>query len=91
MARLRGTGTVMAGLRRTSHSPGPARCTPDIAPTALDLEDGIALLDELTVAPDRLSHIRIGLRHPTRDIPGAAARAGRGPQVAVVADPDRAR
>ena len=51
MARLRGADTVIVGI-----NPGVASTMTelginvDITPTALDLDDGIAILDELTIA-----------------------------------------
>jgi rsbT antagonist protein RsbS len=50
MAGLRGASTVMVGIHPdVALAMARLGMHPDIAPTAADLDDGLALLDELTV------------------------------------------
>ena len=50
MASLRGASTVIVGINPdVAFAMVRLGMHPDIAPTALDLDDGIAILDELTV------------------------------------------
>ena len=50
MAGLRGARTVIVGINPDiAYAAARLGMHPDIAPTALDLDDGIAMLDKLTV------------------------------------------
>ena len=50
MASLRGASTVIVGIHPdVAFATARLGTHPDIAPTALDMDDGMAILDELTV------------------------------------------